>query len=166
MDGWRGDLDYAVVVCPIYQLPGRTSQIYQQAIVRNVCILSYSHLSALVNIALRRGTAFAVKGLGIVLRSVSLMHPSKNACDYWLGLNRALVSVLRNSVDIWTAEKNASLEALDVAKEEALAYLRAERDRLLGLSHHQAIKELIRAAGIDSRIEKVKNIKHGDLLGN
>jgi len=27
MDGWRNGLDYAVVVCPIYQLPNRTSQI-------------------------------------------------------------------------------------------------------------------------------------------
>lgn len=44
MDGWRNGLDYAVIICPIYQLPSRTSQIYQQAIARNVCIMSYSHL--------------------------------------------------------------------------------------------------------------------------
>lgn len=28
MDGWRNGLDYAVAVCPIYQLPNRTRQIY------------------------------------------------------------------------------------------------------------------------------------------
>ncbi|MBI4801498.1 MAG: HindIII family type II restriction endonuclease [Elusimicrobia bacterium] len=166
MDGWRSDLDYAVVVCPIYQLPNRTSQIYQQAIARNVCILSYSHLAALVGLARRRGAATARKGLGSVLKSVSLLHPSKNAADYWLGINRALVAALKGDVDLWTAEKTASLTALGAAKDEALTYLRSERNRLLGLSHKQALEELIRATGLDSRIAQVERIEHGNLLGD
>jgi type II restriction enzyme len=166
VDGWRNDLDYALVVCPIYQLPSRTSQIYQQAIARNVCILSYSHLSALVGVATRRGAAFATKGLEKILKSVSLLHPSKNATDYWLGVNGALVAALKTDVDLWTAEKTASLRALTMAKEEALNYLRTERDRLLGLSHQQALAELIRAAGLDSRIMQVECVEHGNLLGD
>lgn len=166
MDGWRSGLDYAVLVCPIYQLPNRTSQIYQQAIARNVCILSYSHLATLVGLAKRRGAAVATKGLGSVLKSVSLLHPSKNAADYWLGINKALVVALKGDLDLWTAEKTASLAALGVAKDDALTYLRAERNRLLGLSHKQALEELIRAAGLDSRIAQVERIEHGNLLGD
>lgn len=165
MDGWRNGLDFAVVVCPIYQLPNRTSQIYQQAIARNVCILSYSHLAALVGLTGKRGGSVATKGLGSVLKSVSLLHPSKSATDYWIGINGALVAVLKGDVDLWTAEKTASLAALDVAKDEALTYLRAERNRLIGLSHKQALEGLIRAAGLDSRIAQVERIEHGNLLG-
>jgi len=166
MDGWRNGLDFAVVVCPIYQLPNRTSQIYQQAIARNVCILSYSHLAALVGLAGKRGGPVATKGLGGVLKSVSLMHPSKSAADYWLGTNGALVAALKGDLDLWTAEKTASLAALDVAKDEALTYLRAERNRLLGLSHKQALEELICAAGLDSRIAQVERVEHGNLFGD
>jgi type II restriction enzyme len=166
MDGWRNGLDFAVVVCPIYQLPNRTSQIYQQATARNVCILSYSHLGALVGLAGKRGGPVATKGLGSVLKSVSLMHPSKSASDYWLGINGALVAVLKGDVDLWTAEKTASLAALDVVKDEALMYLRAERNRLLGLSHKEALEELIRSAGLDSRIAQVERVEHGNLLGD
>ena len=166
MDGWRNGLDYAVVVCPIYQLPSRTSQIYQQAIARNVCILSYSHLAALVSLATRRGEATATKALGTVLKSVSLLHPSKNAADYWTGINGALVASLNADIDLWTAEKTGSLEALGVAKDESLTYLRTARDRLLGLSHKQALEELIRFAGLDSRIAQVERIEHGNLLGD
>src|SRR5207249_3823794 len=102
------------------------------------CILSYSHLASLVGLAMRRGDdPAAVKGLGKVLKSVSLLHPSKNATDYWAGINGALVASLKGDGDLWTAEKTASLEALGVAKEESLTYLRAERNRLLGLSHKQ-----------------------------
>lgn len=164
MDGWRNGLDYAVLICPIYQLPSRTSQIYQQAIARNVCILSYAHLAALVALAERRGQTPATEGLGSVLKSVSLLHPSKSAADYWLGINKALVAVLKTDVDLWTTEKTASLAALDLAKDEALTYLRAERNRLLGLSHEEAIQELIRAARLDSRIAQVERIEHGNLL--
>lgn len=165
MDGWRNGLDYAVVVCPIYQLPSRTSQIYQQAIARNVCILSYTHLAGLVGFAMRRGTSTAERALGKVLKSVSLLHPSKSANDYWTGINRVLMSSLKNDGDLWTAEKTASLEGLGVVKDESLRYLRSERNRLLGLSHQDALDELIRIVGLDSRIAQVERLEHGDLLG-
>lgn len=165
MDGWRNGLDYALVVCPIYQLPTQRSQIYQQAIARNVCILSYSHLAALAGLTVRKGPAVAEKGLGMLLRTVSLLHPSKSAVDYWTGINRSLVESLSKDNDLWTAEKTASIEALDIAKKESLRHLRAERNRLLGLSHQEALEELIRLAGVDSRIAQVERIEHGELLG-
>ena len=41
LDGWKHGKPYAMVVCPVYQLPSRTSQIYQQAGARSVCIGTY-----------------------------------------------------------------------------------------------------------------------------
>ena len=106
MDGWRHGLDYAVVVCPIYQLPTRTSQIYQQAIARNVCVLSYSHLAALVTLAMRTEPARSEEGLNKVLKSVSILHPSKSAVDYWTGINRALVNSLGSDIDLWKGRED------------------------------------------------------------
>jgi len=166
MDGWRNGLDFALVVCPIYQLPATTSQIYLQAIARNVCILSYSHLAALVELGARRGERAATSGLGRILRSVSLLHPSKSAGGYWLGINGALVGTLRRDGDLWTAEKTASLDAFHSARDEALAWLRLERDRILGLSHGEALAELVRALGIESRLAQVGRAVHGILLGS
>lgn len=165
MDGWRNGLDHAVVVCPIYQLPARTSQIYAQAIARNVCILSYSHLAALVGLAVRRGARVSNRGLHEVLKIVSLLNPSKSAVDYWTAINRALVGALGTDVDLWTTEKKTSMDALEIVKGESLQYLRTERNRLLGLSHKEALRELLRMAGLDSRIAQVERIEHGDLLG-
>ncbi len=53
MDNWKHGKSYAMVVAPIYQLPGRSSQIYLQASTRNVCVFTYSHLSLLVNYAIK-----------------------------------------------------------------------------------------------------------------
>ena len=36
---------------------------------------------------------------------------------------------------------------------------------MLGLSHQEAVAALIRASRIDSRVEQVRNIEHGGLLG-
>ena len=164
MDGWRGELDYAVVVCPIYQLPGRTSQIYQQAVARNVCILSYSHLAALVALAMSKNHKTAETGLHNVLKAVATLHPGKNASDYWVGINRALVSALGTKHDLWITEKKESLEGLALVKQESLKYLRSERNRLLRLSHQEAIDELLNATGLSSRIRQVEQIEHGKLL--
>ena len=164
MDGWRHGLDYAVVVCPIYQLPTRTSQIYQQAIARNVCVLSYSHLAALVTLAMRTEPARSEEGLNKVLKSVSILHPSKSAVDYWTGINRALVNSLGSDIDLWKAEKIASQESLAIIKKESIRYLTVERDRLLSLSHQEALNELVQMAGFNSRIQKVERIQHGSLL--
>lgn len=91
LDGWRGGLDYAVLVCPIYQMPTRSSQIYYQAIARNVCIMSYSHLAALVALTQRRGETRAEIVFHKILKTVATLHPSKSALDYWTGINRAFV---------------------------------------------------------------------------
>lgn len=165
MDDWRGDLDHAAVVCPIYQLPSRTSQIYKQAIERNVCIISYSHLAALVGLSMRKGAAIAEQALRDLLKSIEIMHPSKNAVDYWSVVNRALIASLSGDEDLWKSEKMASIEALDMLRKESLSYLRSERNRLLALSHQQALNELIRLAGLDSRITQVEHVEHGNLLG-
>ena len=57
------------------------------------------------------------------------------------------------------------MTGLDVARDESLEYLRAELNRLLGLSHRQALDELVRLSGVDSRIRRVESVSHGGLLG-
>ena len=49
LDDWRRENDYAVLVCPLAQYPNRRSQIYFQAIERNVTLLSYTHLGFLLD---------------------------------------------------------------------------------------------------------------------
>ena len=95
LDGWRRNLDYAVLACPIYQLPTRNSQIYQQAIARNVCIISYSHLSTLIAFSVRQDKKQAELGFHNILQTISTLNPSKIAVDYWTGINKSLGGVVK-----------------------------------------------------------------------
>lgn len=166
MDGWRDGLDYAIVVSPIYQLPNKTSQIYQQAISRNVCILSYTHLSTLVALGNRTSKKTAQKCLHDTLKTLTALNPSKDASEYWMNINKSFIAGLENHVDIWVNEKKESIRALELVKLEGVKYLRLERDRILKLSHSEAIKELVAMTGLEARISKIESITHGNLLGD
>ncbi len=70
MDRWKHGKPFAMVVSTIYQLPNRTSQIYEQAITKNVCIFTYSHLSLLVRFAFESGAKKSKELLYIIFKTI------------------------------------------------------------------------------------------------
>lgn len=83
MDSWKHGKPYAMVVCPVYQLPSRDSQIYQQAGTRSVCIGTYTHLAVLARYAQTTSKNKAIKLVHEVFKTVEAMNPSKDANMYW-----------------------------------------------------------------------------------
>jgi len=120
MDGWKKGKTYAMVVCPIYQLPTRSSQIYQQATIRNVCIFTYSHLSLLLNYSIKEGESKAKELLHQIFKIITALNPSKNAIDYWLAINKTILDFSKIISKLWKVEKIAATESTDIAKEEGL----------------------------------------------
>ncbi len=139
MDGWKHGKPYAMVVCPIYQLPTRASQIYQQASTRNVCIFTYSHLSLLVNYAIKEGNGNAEGLLHEIFKTIPALNPSKNAVDYWLAINKTILGYSNILEDLWKTEKEAATESTEIAKEEGLSYLAFEREKIMRMSHDEAL---------------------------
>lgn len=164
MDGWKKGKPFAMVVCPLYQLPSKSSQIYAQAIARNVCIFSYSHLALLVEIALSVGRREATHLLHEVLKTVAIINPSKDALPYWMALNRLILEYHPSVEKLWKAEKIATLESIQISKEHSLEYLASERARIMLLSREEAIKQLIGIHKIESKIDVVKKITNNSLM--
>ena len=127
MDTWKRGKPYAMVVCPIFQLPNKASQIYQQASFSNVCIFTYSHLAMLVSYAQKRPTKNAESLLLEVFKTVKAMNPTKNATDYWLGINKTMLAYSSAIDALWSNEKIAAVESINAAKTEALTFLAQER---------------------------------------
>jgi len=95
MHGWKRGKPYAMVVCPIYQLPTSSSQIYQQATTQNVCVFTYSHLALLLSYSEVEGQAKAQQLLKNIFETIQALNPSKNATDYWLAINKSILSFQR-----------------------------------------------------------------------
>lgn len=164
MHGWKRGKPYAMVVCPIYQLPTSSSQIYQQATTQNVCIFTYSHLALLLSYSQVEGQVKAQQLLKKIFETIKALNPSKNATDYWLAVNKTILSFSKKIQPIWDIEKGVATESISIAKEEALTFLAQEREKIMRMSHKEALKELIKVHKIESRIKTINAIADNGLF--
>lgn len=164
MNGWKKGKDYAMVVCPIYQLPASSSQIYHQATSQNVCIFTYSHLALLILYSEIDGKEKAQDLLENVFKTVQALMPSKNATDYWLAINKTFLSFSDKISKLWEDEKGVSTESIKIAKDEALTFLALEREKIMKMGHEEALKELLKLHKIDSKIKTINNVTDNRLF--
>jgi type II restriction enzyme len=164
MDGWRRGKPYAMVVCPIYQLPNTSSQIYHQATSRNVCVFTYSHLALLLTYSETESKIKAQQLLQKIFQIIPALNPSKNSNDYWLASNRTMLEFSKKIENLWKIEKVAATQSIDIAKEEALTFLAREREKIMRMSHQEALKELIKVHKIDSKIRTINAISDNGLF--
>ncbi|MGB7649601.1 MAG: HindIII family type II restriction endonuclease [Gallionella sp.] len=164
MDGWKRGKPYAMVVCPIYQLPTKSSQIYEQASARNVCLLTYSHLTMLVTFSLLEGESKAEALTHQIFKTIAALNPSKDASCYWLAVNKTMLDFSPKIESLWKIEKLAAVESIAAAKEEALVFLAEEREKIMRMSHKEALTELIKVHKLDSRIKIIKSVSDNRIL--
>ncbi len=67
--------------------------------------------------------------------------------------------------ELWNTEKKAATESTEIAKEEGLTYLASEREKIMRMSHDEALKELIKMSKIESKIKIIKSISDSGLFG-
>ncbi|MBP0019017.1 MAG: HindIII family type II restriction endonuclease [Cyanobacteria bacterium SBLK] len=164
MDRWKHGKPYAMIVCPIYQLPKKSSQIYIQASSRNVCIFTYSHLAMLLSFSLFEGNAKTEELIHEIFKTISALNPSKDASFYWMAVNRTMLEFSQKIDELWKIEKQASIESIDIAKQEALKFLAEEREKIMQMSHEQALVELLKVHKIESKIKTIKSVRNNNLL--
>jgi len=164
MHGWKRGKPHAMVACPIYQLPARSSQIYQQAIARNVCIFSYSHLAVLIGFCNQLGMVPAQSLLLAVLKCAEALNPTKDSIAYWASINLAMLNFHKAIGQLWSVEKLATVEALIFLKEEALTFLAKEREQIMKMSRDDAIAQLIKNRNIEGRESVIRLLADNGIL--
>jgi hypothetical protein len=164
MHGWKRGKPFAMVVCPIYQLPTSSSQIYQQATTQNVCIFTYTHLALLLAYSETEGQVKAQQLLKKIFETVQALNSSKNATDYWITINKTILSFSKKIVPLWMIEKGVASESIAIAKDEALTFLAQEREKIMRMSHNEALKELLKVHKIESKIKIINAISDNGLF--
>jgi len=161
INNWKGQKKYAMLICPVYQLPVKESQIYEQAMQSSVCIFTYTHLATLVRYGVDRAREVDPEvRLHDVFKKVEEMkkNPSQKADDYWGVLNKAFFGINDTCMNnIWEQEKTACSESIKYGKEEASELLKSAKE---------TIKQMIKQDEnrIDKRIEKVNGVGNKRLL--
>jgi HindIII restriction endonuclease len=158
MHTWKYGKPFAMIICPLYQLPSTKSQIYQQASERNVCIFSYAHLIVLLRLRTLIGESKTLELLHRVFLVVASMNPSQDAGFYWSVINLEMFGFTKKTQAIWNLEKENAGQALSLLKHEALTHLAQERERIMRMSRTAAITELLKANQLDSRIKVISKV--------
>lgn len=85
LSDWRGaENEYAVLVAPYFQYPQATSQIYSKALENNVCLLSWEHISILLEQSIKETNSLSLESLWnasqMIARDKSLSFANAKCC--------------------------------------------------------------------------------------
>lgn len=164
MDTWKKGHPYALLVCPLYQMPTRSSQIYQQAAQRNVSILTYSHLAILIQLTSLIGGEQVRLLINKIFNTVKNLTPSKGSNDYWAPVNSTILEFSDHASALMDSEKLISAEAIEVGKAIAKEEVLSERCRIENMSHEEAIAELFELHRINSRVDTIDAVGNNEIL--
>lgn len=159
---WRKESNYAFLVCPLYQYPKRASQIYAQAIDKNVTLLSYVHLLFLLD-NYKGQSLKPIWETGDRLRSAHRPPEHDKAELYWRALDESVVyAVGGNLADILKC-KQLEIEKTKEISKEGIAFWKDEREKCMSFSRKEAITQLIIARQIDTKIRALENVLNYEL---
>jgi len=150
---WRKDKDFACLICPLYQYPKNTSQIYRQAIDRNVTLLSYIHL--IYMLSQKNADKVSYKSLWIAGKK---LKGAKDAASYWKAIDRAVARIFQKPEEDLTKAKLLEFKSLEKSAKEEMDYLQKKIQSIKKLSHQEAITRLIKSEKLDSKIVQIKKI--------
>lgn len=156
LSDWRGsENEYAVLVAPYFQYPQNTSQIYSKALENNVCLMTWEHMSIMIEREIIENEHFSLESLWnssqMIARDRTLVFANAKTC-------------FLNRIDGYVAKKIGVSEEdfLDILAEyKNLIVSRGEMEiefwnncigEIEKLTREEAIEELIRAKKLHEKI--------------
>jgi hypothetical protein len=159
MDHWRGDAEYAAVVCPLYQYPSTSSAIYAQSLNHNVALLSFEHLIFLLQRKVKEGKDTNLASLFNYPARVSqsVLHAErKKAAPLMNALNEVVCELSGATSNDWAVFLNSFKGQLSERAATERDFWTSVRSRYEAMSREEAIRELIALAKIDSKIRCIE----------
>ncbi len=158
MDSWRKEADYAVLACPYFQYPKKASQIYEQAITRNVLLFSWEYIRFLLENDIAENEKI---DLSFVWNQSAFIAHSITADKIQ---NRFLEAQDKNIVLQLGLEYRNFLSALKKDKEEIIcrsekeiAYWQKKRNEIQSYTREKAVSELISSLKINEKISAIES---------
>jgi len=149
LDDWRKADTYACLVGPLTQFPNTRSQIYEQAIKRNVTLISYTHL----RFVLEHGSSTSIENLWKI---GSDKTATGIASEYWQGIDTTVVEVCGKTMSELEATKRLELEKLEELGNEGIGYWQDRIKAYQKLSQKEAVDRLIKSEKIQAKIQTIK----------
>jgi len=155
LDNWRRDKNYSVLVAPLFQYPSTHSQVFSQAIKRNVTLFSYIHLRFL----LERDeipNLEKIWNIGNLLKEENEEESYNLAQPYWDKMDEIITEIVgADLIEIAKYKKQAAKRFQELG-EEGIGYWESKIEEFKSLPKEEAIKLLIEAKKIDKKIIRIR----------
>lgn len=149
LNDWRKKDTYACLVAPLTQYPNTASQIYSQAVTHNVTLLSYTHLLFLVE----HGTTGVLENLWKI---ASNLKADGEAKIYWNEIDKIVAALCGKSEKDLEAIKAIEIAKLRELGQEGITFWQGKIAEYRSLTKEQAIRHLIKAEKIESKIKTIE----------
>lgn len=157
LDSWRENNNYALLVAPLVQYPTRNSQIYKQAIERNVTLISYTHLYFLLE-NYNGGSLSYIWETGNRLKENLSENLYSSSLKYWNGIDEAVCKILSKPKNELIAIKELEISKTKEIGLEGINFWENKIKEFGKLSKEEAIKLLIKSQKIESKIFTIKRM--------
>jgi type II restriction enzyme len=160
LDNWKGENNYSILVSPLVQYPNSKSQIYSQAIEKNVTLLSYTHLHFLLDFHNKQSLKPIWETGKLLSKTPKINHQSSEY--YWKAIDEIFVDVVGKRLDDLKEYKILEIEKTKNIGQEGINYWKDRIENFKKLSKEEAIKLLLKSEKIEAKIktiEKAINVK-------
>lgn len=155
LDSWRQKNNYSVLAGPLFQYPSRSSQIYQQAIEKNVTLISYTHLKFLLDLN-KKVDMKPLWIIGKVLKKELKSTDFRNSKLYWKKVDKVTCKIASKDIVDLAHYKNDEIDCLQKLGKEGIKFWEEKIKEYEKLPREKAIKLLIKARKIDKKIKQIK----------
>lgn len=159
MADWRGDHNYAVLVCPYFQYPKKTSQIYGQAIDEDVCLLSWEQLLFLLHAGVRESASVNLASAWSISKQLAarVKVSQKNRKDNFHRVGNELIC---QQLSLAYGDLKAQLlkckNATIFRAESEIEFWTQHVEEVQKYTREQAIAELISALKVHEKIASIR----------
>lgn len=154
---WKKDSDYAILCAPYFQYPKHTSQIYQQAIENNVCLLSWEHILFLLKNEIQETEEINLSAIWNFpdIYSQNIIYQNIKKC-FLEDFNSYLIKIfLNNNRSIFTSFMTSQINIIKDRSVNEKIYWNNEREKIMRYSREKAIQELINSRKIDEKVRQI-----------
>lgn len=155
LDDWRKEDTYALLVAPLYQYPVDKSQIYPQAIINNVTLLSYTHLKFLLD---KTSTPNLLKlwETGKNLSKTLSTQIMQTGIKYWEAIDATICEISDTKLEELKKYKQDEIVKTRELGQEGTVYWQNKISEFSKLSRDEAIRLLIKSQKIEQKIQTIE----------
>ena len=154
---WKGDSEYAVLVCPYFQYPKSNSQIYKEALSGNIALFSWEYLYILLKEGIRESSSINLSALwnqsGIISKTTTV---SNSKSCFLNQQNQNISKILKITPEKFYKYFNSVKELIVQRGNTEIQYYEQEIERVKQLNREEAIAELLRNLKLESKIATIR----------